>query len=167
MPAVQETIERVRRIDVDQYKYGFVTDIESDKAPKGLSEDIVRFMQAEFTMTGSDGSDGHPRKYGTFPRTYRLYVKERHVLSLPEFVHRSSQMAAETFGLKDRGVLAKGAFADVIVFDDATYADRATYEAPELLAAGVRFTLVNGQLAIDRGEVTKALAGRALRRERD
>src|SRR5882757_11124537 len=47
MPAVQETIERVRRIDVDQYKYGFVTDIESDKAPKGLSEDIVRFISAK------------------------------------------------------------------------------------------------------------------------
>ena len=49
MPAVQETIERVRRIDVDQYKYGFVTDIESDKAPKGLSEDIVRFISAKKT----------------------------------------------------------------------------------------------------------------------
>ena len=47
MPAVQETIERVRRIDVDQYKYGFITDIESDKAPKGLSEDIVRFIRTE------------------------------------------------------------------------------------------------------------------------
>jgi Fe-S cluster assembly protein SufB len=47
MPAVQETVERVRRLDVDQYKYGFVTDIESDKAPKGLSEDIVRFISAK------------------------------------------------------------------------------------------------------------------------
>ncbi|MEP7347554.1 MAG: amidohydrolase family protein [Gemmatimonadaceae bacterium] len=130
-------------------------------------EDITRFMKEEFTMTGSDGSDGHPRKYGTFARKYRIYVKERQVLSLPEFVHRSSQLPAQTFGLKDRGVLARGAFADVIVFDEATFADRSTYEAPERLATGVRFALVNGELAIDRGEVTKALAGRPLRRDRD
>ena len=130
-------------------------------------DDIARFMKADFTMTGSDGSDGHPRKYGTFPRKYRMYVKERNVLSLAEFVHRSSQLPAQTFGLKDRGVLATGAFADVIVFDEATYTDRSTYEAPDRLATGVRYALVNGALAIDGGELTKALAGRPLRRERD
>ncbi len=130
-------------------------------------DDIVRFMRAEFTMTGSDGSDGHPRKFGTFPRKYSLYVKERPVLSLAEFVHRSSQMAAVAFGLKDRGVLAKGMFADVVVFDPATFADRATYDAPERLATGVRYLLVNGQMSIDEGRVSGILAGRALRRERD
>lgn len=130
-------------------------------------DDIVRLMRAEFTMTGSDGSSGHPRKYGTFPRKYRMYVKEQGVLSVPEFVHRSSQMAAQAFGLKDRGVLAAGAFADVIVFDEATYADAATYEEPERLATGVRFAVVNGQLAIDAGVVTQSLAGRPLRRERE
>jgi N-acyl-D-aspartate/D-glutamate deacylase len=130
-------------------------------------DDIERFMKTEFTMTGSDGSDGHPRKYGTFPRKYRIYVKERSALSLAEFVHRSSQLPAQTFGLKDRGVISKGAFADVIVFDEATYADRSTYEAPERMATGVRFAIVNGQIAIDGGEVTKALAGRPLRLERN
>lgn len=129
--------------------------------------DIERFMKADFTMTGSDGSDGHPRKYGTFPRKYRLYVKERHLLTLPDFVQRSSRMAAETFGLKDRGVLAKGAFADVVVFDEATFSDRSTYEAPERLATGIRYELVNGQLTIDAGELTSAMAGRPLRRERN
>ena len=64
-------------------------------------------------------------------------------------------------------MIATGAFADVIVFDEATYTDHSTYEAPDRLAAGVRYALVNGVLAIDGGEFTKALAGRPLRRERD
>lgn len=129
-------------------------------------DDIARFMRAEFTMTGSDGSDGHPRKYGTFPKKYREYVKGRALLTLPEFVHRSSQMPAMVFGLKDRGVLASGAFADVIVFDPSVFSDKSTYEAPTELSVGVTYVMVNGRLAIDGGRLTQALAGRALRRER-
>jgi N-acyl-D-amino-acid deacylase len=126
--------------------------------------DVETFMRQEFVMTGSDGSSGHPRKYGTFPRKLREYVFGRRVLTLPEMVRRSSALTAETFGIADRGKLAEGYFADVIVFDTASVADRATYEAPTRLAVGMRYVLVNGVVAIDRGEYTGALAGRALRR---
>jgi N-acyl-D-aspartate/D-glutamate deacylase len=127
--------------------------------------DIEKFMVQPFIMTCSDGSAGHPRKYGTFPRLLREYVFNKHLLTLPQAIHRSSGLTAATLRLQRRGVLAVGNYADVIAFDTATVADRATYRDPTLLASGMRFVLVNGTLAIADGKYTGAMAGRALRRE--
>jgi N-acyl-D-amino-acid deacylase len=127
--------------------------------------DLRTFMVQPFVMTGSDGSDGHPRKYGTFPRKLRTYVYDQKVLTLPQAIHASSALTAATLRLRDRGVLRAGAYADVIVFDPATVADRATYEKPTELATGMRYVLVNGRLAVEDGKPTGTLAGRALRRE--
>jgi N-acyl-D-amino-acid deacylase len=126
-------------------------------------DDIANFMREDWVMTGSDGSGGHPRKYGTFPRKLRKYVFDEHVITLPFAVRSSTSLTAETLGLKDRGLLKPGYFADVVVFDPATIADRATYVSPELPATGVRYLVVNGKLAVDGGHVTGTLAGRALR----
>ena len=125
--------------------------------------DIERFMKEDFVMTGSDGSGGHPRKYGTYPRKLRQYVYTKKTISLPFFIRASTSLPAETFRIRERGALREGYFADVIVFDERTVADRATYEEPTLLAAGMRWVLVNGQLAVDDGKPTGALAGRPLR----
>jgi N-acyl-D-aspartate/D-glutamate deacylase len=127
--------------------------------------DIDRFMVQPWVMTCSDGSGGHPRKYGTFPKKLREYVFTRHVLTLPQAVHVSSDETAQTLGLRDRGRIAVGDYADVIVFDPKTVADRATYEQPTLLSVGMRYVLVNGVAAVDAGSYTGALAGRALRRD--
>jgi N-acyl-D-amino-acid deacylase len=113
-------------------------------------------------MTGSDASTGHPRAYGSFARKYSEYVVARKVITLREFIERSTALTADTFGLKDRGRLEPGAYADIVVFDPKRYAARATYEQPTLLATGVRTVLVNGKLAVDKGELTGAAAGRAL-----
>ncbi len=126
--------------------------------------DLRRFMVQPWVMTGSDGSDGHPRKFGTFPRKLRQYVFDEHVLTLPQAVQQSSQLTAETLQLPDRGVLAVGKYADVIAFDPKTIADRATYVSPTLLATGMRYVLVNGRLAVDDGRYTGELAGRPIRR---
>ena len=126
--------------------------------------DIETFMKADFIVTDSDGSDGHPRKYGTFPKLFHEYVGQRHILTLPRAVERSSGETAKILGLKDRGVLRTGAFADVIAFDPATFADRSTYEQPTLLAVGMKYVFVNGVLTIDNGKYTGATAGRTLRR---
>lgn len=126
--------------------------------------DIDNFMVQPFMMTCSDGSDGHPRKYGTFPRKLREYVYKRHLLTLSQAVHASSGLTAETLRLRGRGTLAVGNYADVIVFDPRTVADRATYEQPTLLATGMRYVFVNGVPAIDGGTYTGALPGRAIRR---
>jgi N-acyl-D-aspartate/D-glutamate deacylase len=127
-------------------------------------DDLERFAREPWVMTGSDGSGGHPRKYGSFPRKLRMYVLDKPVLTLPAAIRQSSALAAETFNLPGRGRVVAGAFADVIVFDERTLRDRATYDQPELLAEGMRFVLVNGTVAVADGKYTGAKAGRALRR---
>jgi N-acyl-D-aspartate/D-glutamate deacylase len=127
--------------------------------------DIEKFMKADFIFTDSDGSDGHPRKYGTYPRLLRNYVYAKPVITLPEAIRRSTAAPAAFYGFKDRGRLTEGAIADVIVFDPRTIADRATYESPTLLATGMRHVFVNGVAAVEHGAYTGALAGRILRRE--
>src|SRR6185503_8570954 len=125
--------------------------------------DIEAFMKQPWVMTCSDGSEGHPRKYGTFPRKIHDYVYERHIIFLEAAVRSSTSLPAETLGLKDRGLLKPGYFADVLVFDPKTFQERATYESPRVLATGVRYLAVNGRLAIDEGSLTTTLAGKALK----
>jgi N-acyl-D-amino-acid deacylase len=127
-----------------------------------IEPDIRAFMRRPWVMTGSDASTGHPRTYGSFARKYAKYVKAERVLSLGQFIERSSTLTADTFRLEGRGRLKPGAFADIVVFDPKRYAERATYARPELTAAGVRTVLVNGIVAVDQGILTGRAAGRAL-----
>jgi N-acyl-D-amino-acid deacylase len=137
----------------------------NDVASFNMSEDdIENFMKQDFVMTGSDGSPGHPRKFGTFPRKIREYALKRKVVSLPFAIRCSTALTAEALGIKDRGALQVGYFADVIVFDERTIADQATYENPELRATGMRYVIVNGKLAVEDGKYNGTLLGRALRR---
>jgi N-acyl-D-amino-acid deacylase len=124
--------------------------------------DIKNFMRQDWVMTCSDGSPGHPRKYGTFPEKLRKYVFDEYVITLPFAIRSSTSLPAETLGLKDRGLLKTGYFADVVVFDPKTIRAQSTYEQPKLLATGVVYLLVNGKLAIDAGKLTNAQAGRPL-----
>jgi N-acyl-D-aspartate/D-glutamate deacylase len=128
-------------------------------------DDIARFMKQSFMMTCSDGSAGHPRKYGTFPRKLREYVYNRKLISLPSMVRNSSALTAETFRIPERGWIRTGYFADVIAFDEKAVADRATYEQPELLSTGMKYVIINGKVAIDNGVYNGVLAGRALRKQ--
>jgi N-acyl-D-amino-acid deacylase len=125
--------------------------------------DVERFMTQPWVMTDSDGSPGHPRLYGTFPRKLRVYVYQKKLITLPFMVHVSSELPAEMLGLHDRGVLREGNIADVIAFDPATVADKATYEHPEVVATGMKYVFINGTLAVKAGVYTGALAGKSLR----
>ena len=127
-------------------------------------DDIKNFMREEWVMTGSDGSEGHPRKYGTFPRKLRKYVFDESAITLTFAIRSSTSLTAETLGLKDRGLLKTGYLADVVVFDPKTINERATYESPEVLSTGVLYLVVNGKLAVDGGRAMSVLAGKALRR---
>jgi N-acyl-D-amino-acid deacylase len=128
-------------------------------------DDIEAFMKEDWVMTCSDGSFGHPRKYGTFPRKIRHYVLDLKVIPLHTAIHRSTGLTADTFQIKDRGRLVPGAFADILVFDPAKVKDTATYEEPEKLAEGMRWVLVNGRLAIDDGRYSGVLEGKVLSRQ--
>ena len=124
--------------------------------------DIIAFMKEPWVMTGSDALSGHPRAYGSFARLYAEYVARRRVLNLRAFIERSSTLAADTFGLVDRGRLRPGAYADIVVFDPRRYAAPATYEEPAVLATGARAVFVNGVAAVENGVLTGAAAGRGL-----
>jgi N-acyl-D-aspartate/D-glutamate deacylase len=133
-------------------------------------EEVRRIMQQPFAATASDGGtcvpDGtvpHPRNYGCFPRKVGRYSIELNVVPLATAIHSATGLPADIFGFKHRGYLREGHFADVVVFDPQTFRDTATFERPHQYATGVRYLFVNGQLAIDNGEVTGVLAGQALR----
>jgi N-acyl-D-aspartate/D-glutamate deacylase len=127
------------------------------------AKDIDTFMKADFVTTCSDGSDGHPRKYGTFPKKIRDYVLDRSVITMQRAIAASSAQPARDLHIAQRGRLENGWFADVIVFDPKTIRDLSTYAEPEKLAAGMRWVFVNGKVAVDEGKPTNVLAGRALR----
>lgn len=126
--------------------------------------DIENYMRQPWVMTGSDGTNGHPRKYASFPRKFRTYVEEKSVLSLAEFVNRSSSLTAQTLGLCTRGEIQVGYAADIVIFDPATFGPVADFSNPAELSIGVEYLFVNGQLAIADGVLADTLYGQPLRR---
>ncbi len=127
-------------------------------------EDVRAFMRQPWVVTSSDGSEGHPRKFASFPEKYARYVEDAQTLNRVEFVHRSSGLTAEIFSLCDRGRLEPGFRADVIVWDPRSYRPAATYEEPEELALGVEYLWVNGQAVIAEGKLNSSDGGRILAR---
>lgn len=117
--------------------------------------------------TAPDGLLGtehpHPRAYGTFPRVLRKYVREEHVLTLPEAIRKFSALPAQRMRLTDRGVLKKGMWADVVIFDPQTIEDKATYEQPNQLSRGMDYVFVNGVPVVTEGRMTGKLPGKVLR----
>ena len=135
--------------------------------------DMQLVMKQPWTSIGSDGSavsvDGptgrthpHPRYYGTFPRVLGRYVRELKVLTLPEAVKKMTSMNADKIGIKDRGRLREGMWADVAIFDPDRVIDRATFENPHQYPIGIRYVIVNGAVTMDGERHTGALAGRVL-----
>lgn len=132
--------------------------------------DVDRIMRHPFTAIASDGrlvqpGEGHPhpRWYGTFPRVLGHYVRERGVLTLEDAVRRMTGLPADRLRLTDRGRIAEGAAADIVVFDPETIIDRATFEEPHQYPAGIPWVIVNGIVTVEDGELTGARPGRVLR----
>jgi N-acyl-D-aspartate/D-glutamate deacylase len=108
------------------------------------------------------GGMPHPRNYGTFPRFLGHYVRERKIMGLPEAIKKMTSMPAAKVGLKDRGAIRTGNWADLVVFDPATIADKATYTDPEQYPVGIDYVIVNGKVVIDHGAHSGELAGKLL-----
>lgn len=133
-------------------------------------DDVRRIMRHPQTMIASDGQlivpgegQPHPRSYGTYPRVLGRYVREAHVLTLQLAIHKMTGMPADRLGLRDRGRIAEGSHADIVVFDPATISDRATDQAPHQYPVGVDYVVVNGAVTVEAGRMTEARAGRLLR----
>src|SRR6267378_1527090 len=140
-----------------------------------MNEDDMRAaMRAPFvsfcTESGSRATDGplagsksHPRGWGSYPRILGRYVRDEHLLSLEEAVHKMTGAPATRVGLRDRGFVRQGMFADITIFDPRRVIDRATFEMPNQYPKGIEYVLVNGQISVDKGQRTPALAGHVLR----
>ncbi|CAN5599906.1 D-aminoacylase [soil metagenome] len=126
------------------------------------------FLRHPHGMIGTDstfiGAKPSPRTYGSYPRVLGEFVRDEHVLGLEEAVRRMTAAPADRLGLRDRGRLANGLKADVVVFDPATVRSNASYEEPRRYPDGIDWVIVNGVPVVERGEHTGALPGRVLRR---
>jgi N-acyl-D-aspartate/D-glutamate deacylase len=174
--------KRITEIAAEEHKdpYDTLFDlIVADHANTGratfsMSEADVRLAVATpWLAVGSDfgarapdgplGQPGHPRGYGTFTRILGKYVREDHALTLETAVRKMSGLAAERMGLRERGLVRAGYFADLAVFDPATVRDRATFEHSTALSEGVKYVMVNGRFTFDDGQLTPERPGVALR----
>jgi len=142
----------------------------------GMSAENVETVLAHpLVMIGSDGSSmapegpaaktrPHPRSYGTCPRVLGHYCRERGLFDLPTAVKKMTSMPADQVGIRDRGRIARGKKADLVVFDAGTVKDGATFENPHRYPTGIQHVLVNGELVVDGGSHTGRRPGRVLRR---
>ncbi|MBI2833592.1 MAG: amidohydrolase family protein [Acidobacteria bacterium] len=131
--------------------------------------DVENYMRQDYTATSTDGTISmrtepgqHPRSYGAFVRKLSHYARDKQTISLASGVRSNSGLPAQIVGLRDRGLLREGYYADVVVFDYDRLADRATVLQPDLYPEGIDVVLVNGQVVVDGGQRTGALAGRVL-----
>jgi N-acyl-D-amino-acid deacylase len=133
--------------------------------------DVERIFQQPFTMIASDAgvmdpaavSIPHPRGFGNNARVLGLYVREKRLVGLEDAIRKMTSLPAGTFKLWDRGLLRPGMAADVVIFDERTIADRATFQNPKQFPIGIECVIVNGQPVIEKGAHTGAKAGRMLR----
>lgn len=140
-----------------------------------MSEDDVRAaLRSPFvsicTDSGARATDGplaksksHPRGWGSYPRILSRYVRDEHLLTLEQAVHKMTGLPALRAGIRDRGLLREGMFADITIFDPHTIQDRATFAEPNQYPLGINYVIVNGQIEVDNGKRTAALAGQAIR----
>ncbi len=147
----------------------------TDVAVFGMSEPDVALALAQPWVSICNDSQGtapdgllgaehpHPRAYGTFPHILRKYVREEQKLSLEDAIRKFSALPAQRMRLTDRGVLKKGMWADIVIFDPATIRDMATFEKPNQLSEGMQYVLVNGIPVVENGMQTDALPGKVLR----
>jgi len=152
-----EPVEAAIRILRDNEDAGSVVSFNMDEG------DIKLLMQQPWVMTSSDGSNGHPRMYATYPQKYAKYVLKEKTITLADFINSSTGRTADTFKLDKRGHLRDGYYADIVVFDPSAYRPKADYLHPQELTEGVRTLLVNGQVSIDDGKPSGIAAGRGLR----
>ncbi len=127
-------------------------------------DDVVNFMKQPWVMTGSDGGGLHPRTYATFSKILEDYVQKRKLMSMSWAIHRATGLTAETFGIKDRGFIKEGYYADMILFDPAKVKVNSTFAEPEQLSEGMDYVFVNGVKAIDKGGKTGSLSGEIIRK---
>jgi N-acyl-D-amino-acid deacylase len=159
-------IARIRKVEPAEALFDLLLDEEMKVAMivHSQSEEVVaKFIRLPFQTFGTDGIRGarpHPRLHGTFPRALGRYVREMRLMTWSEAIRRMTGAAAKRLGVSDQGLIREGMRGSITVFDPERIIDRATYEEPTRDPEGIRYVLVNGQIALEDGQETKVLAGR-------
>ena len=165
----RDTVETV--FDIVLAEGGHRTDavyaiMREDDVRAGMKQWWVA-VNTDFGGVAPDGPLGtqsaHPRAYGTFPRILGHYARDEKLFPLEFAVRKMTSLAAQRVGLKDRGLVKPGMYADITVFNPATVIDRATFEQPHQTSVGIEYVFVNGQLVLRKGQITSARPGRGLR----
>jgi len=141
-------------------------------------QNIERLIKQDYAMIGSDGVGvnlkaqksakkdlPHPRSFGAFPRVLAYFVREKNILSWEEAIYKMSGFPAQVLGIKDRGVIEPGAYADMVIFDPNAITDLSTYDNPFQFPQGIEYVLVNGGIAVDKNGLTGQRLGKVIRRK--
>jgi N-acyl-D-aspartate/D-glutamate deacylase len=156
-------------LEVNELKVSIFNEVIS---PEHLEE----LIRKDYILLASDGVGHnfdtkmlfdlpHPRSFGSYPRAFEIFVKEREILSWPELIYKMSEFPAEVLGFSSRGKIEKGYFADLVVIDPKKIGSKADYTAPAIRPEGVEWVVVNGEVALQEGAITGKLAGRVLKRK--
>lgn len=168
---IAEYARKMGKDEFDTY-FDLLIDNENDCSAIYFSmceEDLFRIILHPKCMVGSDGivaslhGATHPRGWGTFPKAIRLFVREKHLMSLEQLIHKMTQMPAQTYRLKERGVIAEGYSADLVLFDENEICDRADYTSSTERCAGIKLVMNNGEIVLEDGRMTGCCPGRLLR----
>ena len=179
-PLIGKTVTEIAKMRGVSVEDAIIDLVIEDEAGAGaaytiISEDnIPKQWVLPWVSSGSDAessapegvfllSSTHPRAYGNFARIFAKYVRDEHVVSVQEAIRKITSLPADVLSLQDRGRLRKGAFADLVIFDPATFQDHSTYAKPMQYATGVSDVLINGKLALKDGQPTGIASGRILR----
>lgn len=138
--------------------------MDEDDVRTVISSPLSSFASDSAVTAPSAGGNPHPRGYGTFPRVLAKYVREEKLLTLEQAVAKMTSLPAGKIGLKSRGILREGSWADVVVFDPTVVRDKATYDDPHQYPEGINYVMVNGQVVVDRGRLTGVRPGKILTR---
>jgi N-acyl-D-aspartate/D-glutamate deacylase len=129
-----------------------------------MSSPLSSFISDSWVTAPSAGGKPHPRAYGTFPRVLGKYVREEKLLTLEQAIKKMTSLPAGKIGLKSRGILKEGFWADVVIFDQAVIKDQATFDDPHQYPKGIEYVIVNGQVVVDHGRLTGVRPGKILGR---
>ncbi|MDI6736749.1 MAG: amidohydrolase family protein, partial [bacterium] len=177
---ISEIVAEKRILDPCEFVFSLLVEEETkvEVVLFEMSEDnLKKILKKPYTMFGSDASARadygllaqtrpHPRAFGTFPCVLAKYVRDEKVLTLEEAIYKMTYQPAQLLGIKDRGRLKEGNFADVVVFSPEKIKDLATYELPQLYPTGIEYVIINGQIVIEKGNHTDVLVGKVIRKGR-
>lgn len=128
------------------------------------SDDLEQFITKPWVVTSSDGTNGHPRKYASFPQKFQQYVVNKPLLTLDKFIQQSSSKTAQILNLNDRGMLKQGLAADIVIWDHKNYRANANFQHWNKLSSGVNTVIVNGEIVIKEGVYKNKLAGKFIKK---